>query len=329
MRAQRGFTLIEALLGLVVVVAIIAIFASAFSALGLRATTSHEVIAADLARQEVESLRRLNPNRLTNRVDSPFIGVLYNLGKPVVIADGSALHSPPNVLDLRAGSGTTASVRAVIPTNELTDASWSGKVFIRAQPDSSPGWQIGFTIRQADDEDGYRVRLAASTTDLDTSSNGTQNALLEKIVAGATTKLASALVTFGTGSWSTISLNATGTTIAFSLNGNAIFSVTDGALCTLCKGSLAIEGASGVHAVIDDVDVTTTGERWNFNAEPTGQLPGDWTNTTLQSLPGATGLLTITDVPGLASLKQIDVRVQWTESNQTRKTRLITLMRGS
>jgi type II secretory pathway pseudopilin PulG len=319
-----GYTLIEALVGLVVVVAIIAIFASSFSGLGLRTITSHEVIAADLARQEIESLRRLNPNRLTNRTDASFIGVLFNLGRPSVIADSSASHSLPNVLELVAGSGTTASVRAVIPTNELSDADWSTKVFIRST--SAAGWRVGFTLRQSDDENAYRVRLASSSTDLDSSAGGTQNAIFEKIVTGTTTKLASALVALNTGSWSTVSFNATGTTMIFQLNSSQIFSVTDS---SLAKGSLAVEGASGVHALIDDVAVATTSESWNFDADPVGPLPGEWTTATLEALPNASGLLTISDVAGVSNLKHVNVRVQWSDPNKTRSVQLVTYMRGS
>lgn len=280
--------------------------------------------AAALADEELNALRRLDVTTLTNQTNGSFKNVLYNAGDWSVVANASAGHSSPNVVEIPGSTiSGTISGRLLFPAGAYGDGTLEAKW--RLATDSPANASFGYFFRATDSANGYRLRLARSSSDLDGSTGGTQNVLFEKVVNGTSTKIDSRLVTISVDTWYTLQVVLAGSNISIYLDGNQFGSgpFTD---TTFTSGPAALITWNGAHAYVDDVEtVTTSTQNWNFDAEIT--LPASWVRLGLNDIPDATptifddnGLLTLSTFPvgsSTTTLKQATIVIRWTDRTIT------------
>lgn len=330
--------MIDAILSLSMVTIIILIYAGLVSVHDLNRRVIFRAQAAAIADEEVNAIKRLDVSTLTDQTNGAFINVLYNAGNWGLTTDSanldgssnpcppptSGLHCGANVLQLSGSTGISGtSGRFLFPAGAYGDATLqaSWKVF----SDSPAGWGVGFLFRTQDNSNTYRLRVAATGTDLDPGTSGTQNFVLDKIVGGTSAVIFSkASVTFSTNTWNSLKVVLVGSSIKTYVNGNQQDSgaLTDTAFTT---GPAALLGWAGVHAEVDDVQtITTATSRWNF--EGAAVLPAAWTRLGLNDLPDGTpktfednGLLTIAPYPNTNSttLKKITINIQWKQAGSS------------
>ncbi len=319
-RAHSGSTLLDMVLSMFVLSFMILLVGTLISSRETNRRTLFRAQAAALADEQLNALRRLDVAGLTNETNVPFKSILYNAGSWSVVANGTAGHTAPNVLTL-AGSSITGAVsgRLLWPAGVYVDGTLEAKW--RLISDSPAAAAFGYLFRSADSANGYRLRFARTATDLDGSTNGTQNVILEKLVNNTATKIDSRAATIAVDVWYTLKVIMSGSNISLYLDGTQLGSgpFVD---ATYTSGSAALLGWGGAHAYIDDVQtITTSALTWNFDADT--NLPAAWVRLGLNDLPDNTtlfddnGLLTLATYPpgsSTTSLKLATVVVKWLAS---------------
>lgn len=325
-RITRGYTLLEALTAIFVIGLTTLLLVPIITLRNNNQRVALRAQAATLADEALTALRELDVTSLANQTNGPLRHVLYNAGQWSVIADATdpGNHTAPNVLALANPGGvvTAESGRLQFPEGRYADATFDAKWNVLA--DSPADWAIGYLVRMGDRNNGYRFRLAATATDLDLSTGGTQNAVLEKIVSGTATILVSGSTTVTTSTWYRVVLTAIGSGLSVTVNGSPLFVTTD---ATYTTGPAALLGWAGVHAEIDDIQTTTaTTQTWNFDSPVTPTLPAAWFRLGINDLPDTTpttfddnATLTLAAYPTVSSttLKQATVTITWTRKGQT------------
>ncbi len=311
---HSGSTLLDAVLALFVLGFMIVLVGTFISARETNRRVLFRAQAAALADEQLNALRRLDVTTLSNQTDGAFKNTLYNAGHWRIAVDGD------QVLELVGATGFSGLIsgRLLFPAGYYADATLQADWKIMA--DSPAGWAFGYSLRAIDEQNRYRLRIAATGTDLDGSIGGNQNLILEKLVSGAATKIHSAVtsVAIGTGTTYTVKVVMLGSSIQMFINGNQQGVAPSDSAFT--GGQAALLGGGGIHAVIDDVQtIAATTETWNFEASL--DLPAAWVRLGLNNLPDSTattfddnGLLTISTYPvgsSTTTLKQATITVRW------------------
>lgn len=319
-----GSTLLDTVLSLFVISFMIILVGTLVSAREINRRTLFRAQAAALADEQLNALRRLDVTTLANQTNGAPKNILYNAGTWRVVANTSAGHSSPNVLEL-AGSSISGAVsgRLLFPAGAYGDGTLSAKW--RLVADSPATASMGYLFRSTDQVNSYRVRFARTAVDLDLTTGGTQNVLFEKLVSGVATKIDSRLQTITADTWYTLNLVTSGSSVSLYLDGNQLGAgaFTD---ATYTTGSAALLGWNGLHAYVDDVQTITTGtQTWNFDADL--DLPAAWVRLSINDLPNSTSatfddnsLLTLSTYPvgsSTTTLKMATIVIQWLANNST------------
>ncbi|MBI2985081.1 MAG: hypothetical protein HYY50_05680 [Candidatus Kerfeldbacteria bacterium] len=323
-----GFTLLDTVLTLFVVGTMVLLFASLINARQINRRVLFRAQAAALADEELNALRRLGFDNLTNQTNGSFHTVLYPAGSWRILSEMSADHSTPNVLELsvNTGIGNAVSGRRLFPAGVYDTSTLEAKW--KVVNDSPAGWAIGFLFHASDSDNGYRLRIAATGADLDGGVADSHNLYLESLSDGAATAVfaKATSVAIATGTWYTlrVELAATTPTIKIYIDGNQQDTSTI-ADTAHTSGAAALLGWGGVHAYVDDVQtMTATTETWDFDADTA--IPAAWVRLGLNELPDNTpntfddnGLLSIEAYPtGSTTLKKVTVTIQWQDGPSSR-----------
>lgn len=324
-KRRHGFTLMESIVALFLVTIMAILLVQLVGLRPFNRRLAFRAQAAALADEATNALRRLSFASLSDQTNGPILNVLYNAGRWQVIADGNqggANHTTPNALELAlpAGAVSGLSGQLLLPAGGYQAVTVTAKW--KVVSDSPTNWAVGYQIRSRDARNSYRLLLAASATDLDGGTVGTQNVVLERITNGAISVMrSSALAGVAMDSWFALLVSVTATgEFSASFDGTALFSpVTD---TTFTSGPAALIGWNGVHAEVDDVQITTTAtEAWDFDSSL--QLPTAWIRLGINDLPDSTptayddnGTLTLEPYPtaGATTLKRALVTISWVDA---------------
>ncbi len=342
--AHYGFTLLDSVLSLAVIAIMVILYAGVVNVREVNRRVAFRAEAAAIADEEITALRQRDVGTLANQSNGNFIGVLSNAGRWQIASDPANLdttsspcppatngkHCGANVLDVAGSSGFSGqpSARLLFPSGAYSTATLQADWQVMS--DSPNGWAIGYWFQASDKNNGYRLRLAASSTDLDSTSGGTQNIVVEKVSGGTVSILWSSITpSFSTGTWNNLKIAldpAASATIKVYLNGTQQDGGTIGDT-TFKAGAAALYGWGGVHAEVDDVQtVTSSSSSWTF--EGSSRLPTAWIRLSLNDLPDSTanvlddnGVLTLTSYPNTNSttLKQAVITVSWRGAAGTAK----------
>ncbi len=323
-RTRQGFSLVDIIASLFVMGVLILVAANLFTVRTVNRQQLYRTQAAAIANEELSTLKRYDVGSLPTQTNGSFLGLVYNAGTWSVVSDTSLGHGGVSALNLAGASGfSNVSGRLLLPAGSYGDATLQTAVLFAS--DTAAGTAAGLFFRASDSLNGYRLLVAPTGTDLDTSVAGQQNWILEKIVNGTviTPRIYSANVAgILTNTWNTIKVIASSTSLKTYLNGNGVDS---GSLIDsdFTDGSAALIGWKGVHAHFDDVTTTvaSTVSSWGF--EDATSLPTAWVRLGLNDLPNSTstifddnGTLTIAAYPNTnsTSLKKVTITVQWSGS---------------
>jgi prepilin-type N-terminal cleavage/methylation domain-containing protein len=332
---RSGFTLLESIISLAIIMVMVAIYAGFALTRSANRHVALRAQAAAIANEELNALRRLNVNTLIDG-SGAFRGVLYNAGNWSITQDSNNLsggdsendggHVGANVLELAGNSAITnaASGRMLYPAGAYGDGSIRTK--FKVLNDSPNGWGIGLIFRASDTRNEYRVRVGITGANLDGAGH---NLVVERLVDGVVTVLDYKSVTCAVNTWYSlrVELASAAPTIKVYLNGVQQYTNPIGDT-TFTSGAAAVLGWGGVHAYIDNVKTVvgaTTGF-WTWDAGP--DLPASWIRLGLNNLADGTpntfddnGGLTIATYPQVGSkfLKKVTVTVSWAEHGQTKK----------
>ncbi len=297
--ATAGFTLMEAIVTVLMAAVILTVFSSTISASYLLRKSTYAIQAGNFLREEIDSLRTLSFTELINRTNGAFLGLSLTRGPWKV----KTVTSPPSgTRALAMETAQTALVSetglAVIPGNYHADMDLTAKFDVLS---SSPsGWGAGLVFDYRDSENHYRYRY---------SSGGLA---LDKVYHGTVTTLWSQSATYSAGTWYTLRVVTSGTGISLYKNGTLQTTVTDS---TFSTGDAGLQTLSGALIYVDDVSITESGTAtsWNFDSDTVGSMPTDWQRFVYFDLPSGVGTLTIADYLGVSTIKQVTATVTWTE----------------
>lgn len=348
--SSPGFTLLDNVLSLFVVTVLLLLFGGIMSTRNVNRTVQFRAQAAALVDEEVNVLKVLGANNLTNQVDGAFKNILFNAGHWSIGNDAANVdlvsspcppattgkHCDSGVLDLALNGGITNRASGVLlwPAEVYSNNATSFQTSFLVKNDSPANWQVGLWFFAKDGSNGYRLRLGSYNglggTDLDPGVPGIQNLYLEKIVNGAATKIYSALTTVNlvSNTWYSLKVSVASATPTIKIYLNAQVqdtnTISDAAFT---KGSTALLGWNGVHAEFDDVQTVVQAATSTWDFESTAVLPAAWTRLSLNDLPDGTanmfddnGLLTVSSYPNnnSTSIKKADMTVRWQENGATR-----------
>jgi len=327
-RSRFAFSLVDTVTSFFVIGVLILVFANLLTVRTVNRRVLFRTQAAAIANEELSALKRYDISSLPNQTNGSFLGTLYNAGGWTVVGDTTPGHGGVSALDTPAVSGFSNKVSSILqlPAGSYGDATLEATV--KFSSDTAAGTAAGFFFRATDANNGYRLLVAPTGNDLDTTVGGQQNWILEKVVNGTviTPRIFSANVAgINLNSWNTIKIIASSTSLKNYLNGNGVDSgiLTD---ADFTDGAAALIGWNGVHARFDDI-TTTVGlitSSWGFEGVTT--LPTAWVRLGLNDLPDGTpktfddnGKLTLTAYPNTNSttLKQATITITWSNNGST------------
>lgn len=323
---RSGFGLIDGILSLLVVGIMIGIYGGLVSIRRIDRNISFRTQASALADQAISAIRRVPYSRLSDQPNGPVRNVLYNFGTWKLSDDGGS-----RVLELAANSAVTngQSGQMLLPAGSYGNGTLQTSFKVLADsPNSS--WSVGFLLRASDNQNAYRIRLAASGTNL----SGNRNFVIEKIVNNVTSVLYTppANISWTTGNWNILTVttagDATSTSINVALNGTSLSAapIADAAQ-PFAGGTAALIGWNGVHTYVDTVSElaivpsncsSSPDQCWNFDGLT--ELPAAWIRFGANDLPDTTPniindiiTLSLTPYPaaGSTGLKLATVTVSW------------------
>lgn len=323
-----GFTLIESALSLFVLSIMIAVFGNFVVVRTTNRQTSLRAQAAALVDEQISALRQAGFSALP--ASGTFRRVLYPAGGWQVVAEGTAGHTSPNVVELSGNTSIPSGLsgRLLFPAGIYDAATLEAKWKVAS--DSTSGWQFGYFFHALDNVNGYRLRIGATGTDLDGGANDAHNIYLEKVTGGTSVSVwgGTSTVNIANNTWYTlrIVLTPSGTpTIRVYLNGTAQDpnNISD---TTWTSGAVAAIGYNGVHAYLDDPQTIVNGVTSTWNFDTNTDLPAAWLRFGLNTLPDTTpnvfddnGTLAITAYPsGSTTLKQVVAQIQWSYGTSVR-----------
>lgn len=296
----RGLTLIEIVVGVSLVSVLIVVFGVSLTAAVYAQRIKLRNMASVLADQQLAALQAYDTSQLTTQTNGGLIGILFTQGAFTTVQD---LTAPSVSRALNAATSTSSGLTSVLPfpKNAYADATASMK--FKVNTGSSSGWRAGMLFRARDLRNHYRVYLTSGSL------------VLQRVVGDVATTLYSDARAISTGSWQTLSVTATGSSISVTLNGTLVTTQVD-ATYSVGQAALAVwEGAS-----VNFDDVAIGGETWNFDGVTLGSLHDDWLRFGLGDLPSGTGTLTVSTPYSDASYKRYSVTISWRDRSGSTRT---------
>ncbi len=297
----EGLTLIEVVVGIALVAAVVVVFGISLTAAVFAQRIKLRNMAAALGEEELAAIRTGSTSALTPVTDGPLVNLLPARGAFAAAGDASA-PSPGSVLS--AAGSASSGLTSLLPLPADVYGDFTLAASFKVNPGAPANWKAGFLFRAADDNNHYEVYLAS-------------NALVfKRYVNGVATTLYSDARSISTGSWQTLSVTATGPSLAVALNGNPVTTQTDASFSSGAAALAAWEGAS-----VNFDDVSIGGQTWNFEDTVFGDLQSDWLRFGFGDLPNGTGTLTIA-APYAAdpSYKTYTIKMSWTDRSGMTRT---------
>ena len=254
--------------------------------------------------EELDTLRTLPYAELLTRTNGNVLGISNDRGPWKT----KTVTTPPSGTKVYAmETAQTAIIEetgiAVLPGNYRGDFTLSVKV--NALATSPAGWGAGVAFRYRDTENHYRFRFASGGIALD------------KIQQGIKTTLWSQSATYNTGTWYTLDIIATGSSLVLKKNGTTLTTITD---TTFTMGDLALLTLNGAKTYFDDVAVTENSvtTTWNFDTQADGTIPSDWQRLSALDLPSGSETLTIANYLSDSNITKATVTISWKDAGSTR-----------
>jgi hypothetical protein len=298
---RSGIGLLEVVVGIGIVSMVVLVFAVSLTAAVYAKRIKQRNMGAALGSAQLAAIHSGDTSSLSPVTDGPLVNLFLNKGVFRAVQDLTA-PSQPNALNAATSTSTGLSHVQPFPANAYGDFTMTVK--LKVNGGSPAAWKAGVLFRAGDYNNYYDVYLTANSL------------VFKKIANGLSTTLYTDVRSISMGTWQTISITATGSSLAVSLNGTLATTQIDTSF-TVGGAALAVwEGAS-----VNFDDVSISGTTWNFEDTTIGQLQNDWLRFGLGDLPSGSGTLTIaapyaTDT----SYKSYTVKISWTDAGGTNRT---------
>lgn len=311
-RAQagsKGMTLIEVVIGLMLVVAMVIVFGTSLTAAVFAETANQRHMAETLANQELATLQAVGASRIPVQTNGPLLGLIFSQGQWATVADATAPSASNVYAGVSIASATTITAVYPLPQNAYADGLYSLKVKV---PSPAPAdWRVGLVFRATDLQNGYQLYLTST------------NLKLDRVVDGVATNLYSDARSISVDTWQTLAVTATASNLAISLNGTTAGTVVDTAF-SVGQAALAVWGGGAGH--FDDIMAGST--TWNFDTATTETVPDDWLRFGLANLPSGTAKLTTSILYGDSAFKKTDVTISWRDRQGAKELAESTFIRN-
>lgn len=301
---HQGFSLLETVVALGMVIVLVLIFTASLNALGTGTALRASTQAYQLAQTMLDSVRAL-----------PFAEIpIQSAGQPIFLPVARGSWSVTDVGGDRAlaTDGVNAS-RITIPRALFRNGTVETQVRLGAGTPAGAGALL--LLRYWNDDAHYVIRLA-------------QNDLtIRKIIDGASTTLYDSppgTPSVGLDAWHTLAVVADASSIRIDVNGSPMTTVADTALS---RGLLVLGAEDDALVSFDDVRIDNGAVLdGTFESSAIGSVPDSWRTSSLASLPEGTATLTIAPYGGLSNLYQITATVTWIRPGGTRSAVLDTFI---
>ncbi|HTK60099.1 MAG TPA: family 16 glycoside hydrolase [Candidatus Baltobacteraceae bacterium] len=296
----RGLTLIEVVIGVSLVSMLIVVFGVSLMAAVYAQRIKLRNMASALADEQLSALQVYDTSQLSNQTNGALIGVLFTQGDFGAVTD---LTAPSASQALNAATSTSSGLTSLLPLPKNAYSDFTLTTKFKVNTGSAAGWKAGVLFRAKDLQNHYRAYLTSGSL------------VLQKVSGNVVTTLYSDARSISQGSWQTLSVTATGSSISVTLNGTLVTTQTD-AVFSVGQAALAVwEGAS-----VNFDDVAIGGESWDFDGVTLGELHDDWLRFGLGDLPSGTGTLTISTPFSDTSYKRYSVTISWKDRSGTTRT---------
>lgn len=300
---NQGFTLLEALISIGLAAIILAVYGAVLFSVTVLRRAQYNVQARNFIQEEMDSLRTLAFDDLLTRTDGNFLGVALQRG-PWKVTDMTASGAGRALtLDAAQSALIEETGLAILPGNYRNDFTFTAKAY--ADSASPAGWGTGIAFRYRDAENHYRFRFSAGGIALD------------RVLQGVKTTLWSQSATYTANTWYTLEVVANAQDITIKKNGVTLATVED---FSFTKGDLALMALNSAKTSFNDVGVTVGAQTdtWSFESDALGIYPSAWRRMSYLDLPSGAASLTISDYLSQTSMKNVSVKINWTESGSTR-----------
>jgi len=296
----RGLTLIEIVVGVSLVSMLIVVFGVSLLAAVYAQRIKLRNMASVLADQQLAALQVYDTSQLTNQTNGGLVGVLFTQGSFGTVQD---LTAPSPSRALGAATSTSSGLTSVLPLPKNAYGDFTLTAKFKVNNGSAAAWKAGVLFRARDLRNHYRAYLTSSSL------------VLQKISGDVVTTLYSDARSISQGTWQTLSVTASGSSISVSLNGTLVTTKTD---ATFSVGQAALAVWEGASVNFDDVSIG--GDSWNFDAVTLGALHDDWLRFGLGDLPSGTGTLTVSTPYSDTSYKRYSVTISWLDRSGSTRT---------
>ena len=311
---QVGSIIIESVVAISLFSLVISLFGASYTIITSNQLLKNKSLAYNLASEELEALRNVSFTSLSNRTDSDFIEIAYNVGTWSVQQSGSA-PSGTNVYNLTPPTGSPSGITgvAVVPSYSYNDFTFETE--IKVLPDSPSGWEAGTAFRFHDSNNYYAVYFSST------------NLYIVEVVDGVESALNSKTKIFSPNRWYTLKIVTLDNAFEAYID-DVLELTTSDTDSSFSNGKLALYGQDSVYAQFDSVSVTApVSKLWNFDSDTVGEIASQWQRLNISALPSGTGKLTIENSEaGFDSIKKVTARIEWVERDNNRAVELKTLI---
>ncbi|MEY4723815.1 MAG: hypothetical protein RLZZ324_1328 [Candidatus Parcubacteria bacterium] len=295
----------EALVAIGLTAVVLSVFTATTATSVFLRKSGYSIQASNFVREEIDALRVLPYTELIDRTNGSFLGLSLTRGTwQAKVVSGTPSGTQALALITPATTSLVSETGlAVVPSNYHADFDFTAKFNVLA---SSPaGWGTGIAFHYRDAENHYRFRF---------SSGGVA---LDKVYHGTATTLWTQSATYNTGTWYTLRIVTSGTSISLYKNGTLLTTQTDS---TFTTGDIALQTLSNALVYVDDVSLTelSATTTWNFDADTAGAMPTSWQRFVYEDLPSGAGTVTIAGYNGQTDIKKVDVTVTWNDTGFTK-----------
>lgn len=296
----KGLTLIEIVVAISLVSILIVVFGVSLMAAVYAQRIKLRNMASSLADQQLSALQVYDTSQLLGQSQSTPFGVLFTQGGFETVEDLTA-PSPSQVFG--AATSTLTGLTALMPLPKNAYGDFTMTASFKVNVGSAAGWKSGFMFRARDLRNHYRAYLTATSL------------VLQKVSGDVVTTLYTDARSISQGSWQTLSVTATGSSISVTLNGTPVTTQTDSAFSV---GHAALAVWEGASAHFDDVSIG--GESWGFEDAELGEVHDDWLRFGLGDLPSGTSTLSVATPYADSAYKRYTVTISWMDRSGTTRS---------